>query len=101
MEIKERRVEELFCRKKMTYQVAVREKALLNDLEIDIPNSAAPSRLLQQHSSTSMQGSSVPSDFVFAGPKLNANAPLMKRNGFVRATQGLGIYLHWLDQGLI
>jgi hypothetical protein len=86
----------------MPYQVAIRAKALLNDLEIDIPDFAVPSRLLQQHSSTSpMQGSSVPSDFVFAGPKLNANAPSMKRSGFVRATGGLGIYLHWLDQGLI
>jgi ribonuclease HI len=94
------RNEELFCRKKgRPYQIALRSRALLKDLEmVDTMHTTIQQYNPSSVGSNPLQGASVPTDFVFTGPKIYTDAAWKKRGNSENAAAGLGIYFHVQDQ---
>jgi hypothetical protein len=92
------RNEELFCRKKSWPQhIAGRAQALMNDLEV-VENQNNDKPLVPTKRTVIAQGSTVPTDFVFTGPKIYADAAWKRPKNRTVATAGLGVYVHLQDQ---
>jgi hypothetical protein len=96
------RNEFLFRRKDSSpHQVGGRMQALLNDLEMmDLRSSSTLNMLTTATNRDPKQGLTVPTDFVFQGPKFYSDASWKKRSDGSAATAGLGIYFHMQDNQL-
>jgi hypothetical protein len=75
------------------HQVVARTFALLQDLQmVSVAGAEVNDNRTDKSNQSRVQGTTVPTDFVFSGPKIYSDATCKKKKNTTSATAGIGVY---------